>query len=166
MSDFIEISSTGMPEVTVNVAQFPDVVRLAMARQIVSEAAGLERTLKTKALAGEILQRRSGRLANSIHTETEIEGNRVVSIVGTDVEYAAYHEFGFHGSMTVHRSEATRAQWSAHILGRKAVNKESWTRTVNYAGRPFMKPTFEAALPGIEARMTEALKKATGEAMK
>ena len=43
---------------------------------------------------GPVLHRRTGRLWRSIQPETFRRGGTVVGIVGTDVEYAAVHEFG------------------------------------------------------------------------
>lgn len=45
-------------------------------------------------LEGEVLNRRTGRLWRSIHAETFRRMGRVVGIVGTNVKYAAIHEFG------------------------------------------------------------------------
>ena len=45
-------------------------------------------------LTGEVLNRRSGRLWKSIQPEVFRRFGRIVGIVGTDVEYAAIHEFG------------------------------------------------------------------------
>lgn len=43
---------------------------------------------------GPVLHRRTGRLWRSIQAETFRRFGRIVGIVGTDVEYAAVHEFG------------------------------------------------------------------------
>lgn len=45
-------------------------------------------------LEGEVLNRRTGRLWRSIHADTFRRMGRVVGIVGTNVKYAAIHEFG------------------------------------------------------------------------
>lgn len=45
-------------------------------------------------LEGEVLNKRTGRLWRSIHSETFRRMGRVVGIVGTNVKYAAIHEFG------------------------------------------------------------------------
>jgi len=45
-------------------------------------------------LEGPVLTRRTGRLFRSIQPETFLRAGTAVGIVGTDVEYAAVHEFG------------------------------------------------------------------------
>lgn len=43
----------------------------------------------------------SGRLQQSIVSETSREGDTVRGAAGTNIQYAAYHEFGFHGVVSV-----------------------------------------------------------------
>ena len=45
-------------------------------------------------LSGEVLNRRSGDLKRSIHSEVFRRNRTIVGIVGTGMEYAAIHEFG------------------------------------------------------------------------
>lgn len=45
-------------------------------------------------LEGEVLKRRTSRLWRSIHADTYRRMGRVIGIVGTNVKYAAIHEFG------------------------------------------------------------------------
>ena len=49
----------------------------------------------------EKLDVRTTRLRNSISTEVEQLPDRVKGKIGSNVAYAAYHEFGFHGTQTV-----------------------------------------------------------------
>ena len=45
-------------------------------------------------LSGQVLQRRTGRLYDSIHSTVMDDGQRVVGIVGSNVVYARIHEYG------------------------------------------------------------------------
>jgi len=52
-------------------------------------------------------------------------------VVGSNVEYAKYQEFGFHGEIKV----------KAHTRGGSGV--KAHTRKVNYAGKPYLYPAFQ-----------------------
>jgi len=53
-------------------------------------------------LSGEVLHVRTGTLRRSINKEVRNAGNGVIEgIVGTNVEYAAIHEYGFKGVISV-----------------------------------------------------------------
>jgi len=86
---------------------FPGLAWKANALAVVAPKAvdrGLERGIRAAALdvegqakkylEGEVLNKRTGRLWRSIHSETFRRLGRVVGIVGTNVKYAAIHEFG------------------------------------------------------------------------
>jgi phage gpG-like protein len=57
----------------------------------------------------------SGRLRASLGAETKLSGNSVIGRAGATVPYAAYHEFGFRGSMQVR----------AHTRVRRAFDPET-----------------------------------------
>ena len=63
----------------------------------------VQRRVKEK-LSGEVLNVRTGRLRRSIVERVESSGSVVTGIVGTNVEYAAPHEYGFIGVVTVKES--------------------------------------------------------------
>jgi hypothetical protein len=44
---------------------------------------------------------RTRRLLQSISTEVVVDGNKVIGRIGSNVKYAAFHEFGFHGTESV-----------------------------------------------------------------
>lgn len=67
----------------------------------------LERRVKQDKLHGQVLHQRSGRLAGSIHHQIEDHGPVTTGRVGTNVEYAAIHEFG--GTIPAHIVEARNA---------------------------------------------------------
>ena len=52
-------------------------------------------------LAGEVLHTVTGQLRRSINRETRVEDGMVLGIVGTNTEYAAIHEYGFDGTVSV-----------------------------------------------------------------
>lgn len=71
----------------------PKAVDRGMERGVRAAALDVEGHAK-RLLEGEVLNKRTGRLWRSIHSETFRRMGRVVGIVGTNVKYAAIHEFG------------------------------------------------------------------------
>ena len=60
--------------------------------------------VKTSKLSGQVLHNQSGRLRRSVTAKVEGDYGLITGIVGTNVEYAAAHEFGVdkHKIVTVH----------------------------------------------------------------
>jgi phage gpG-like protein len=58
------------------------------------QALALQSDVVTDKLSGQVLKQGTGRLRNSIHYEMTSAGDDVVATVGTDVVYAAIHEYG------------------------------------------------------------------------
>ncbi|MDG3442467.1 hypothetical protein [Nitrospirillum amazonense] len=153
MSDFIEISSEGLPQVIVRVQQFPDAVRLSIQRRVYGEAVRLQNVLKNDALNGGIVKARTKRLRNSVHIDTEVAGDRVITYVGTDVEYAKYLEEG----TAAHEIRAKHAKALAFMVGGDLI----FRKKVQHPGTPAFRPfglTFERETPGILKRLEEGVR--------
>lgn len=72
----------------------PDQARGVMAKRVAILAVMLRDYVKAEKLTGEVLHVRTGRLRRSITSQTRTSGSSFAGIVGTNVEYAAGHEFG------------------------------------------------------------------------
>ena len=57
--------------------------------------------VKAQKLSGQALNVRTGRLRRSITQRIEAGADEISGIVGTNVDYAAIHEYGFKGAVTV-----------------------------------------------------------------
>lgn len=73
----------------------------AVARETIGRLVLLLQTQAKFKLSGEVLNVRTGRLRRSITKRIEASGGSVSGIVGTNVSYAAAHEFGFDGTVNV-----------------------------------------------------------------
>jgi len=133
------------------------------------------------------LDKVTGRLLNSITHRVVATETGLLGMIGTNIPYAAYHELGFKGTVNVKahtrsvselhegrvvdtrrpiRDRAgrfiaykeTRTQ-SAERNGTISVSQQvrAHTRTVNYAGRPFLRPALIETLPLIVRQIREAV---------
>lgn len=93
------------------------------------------------------LRRITGRLSRSILGaqssagnesifEINIEGERVVVEIGSNTPYAAVHEFGFNGGVTIPAHQRRIATGTANV--------RSYVRTMNVPARPYLAPAIES----------------------
>ena len=124
------------------------------------------------------LGQRSGKLKDSITFRVDSEENTIAAVVGTNVEYAAIHEFGFNGP------ESVRAHLRRHVEQHKMLvtgklSKKTWavpksegsiqvkafTREMNMPERSFLRSTLaerkEEFRQGLMAATNKAVENAT-----
>lgn len=101
-------------------------------------------------LSGEVLQVRTGRLRRSITQVVTTTGERVEGVVGTNVEYAAIHEYGFVGTETVAASLRTSK------LG-KVFGVQPHTRDVKMPERSFIRSALKELQPEIRKQIESAV---------
>jgi phage gpG-like protein len=122
----------------------PKAVDRGMERGIRAATLDIEGHAK-ELLEGEVLNKRTGRLWRSIHSETFRRMGRVVGIVGTNVKYAAIHEFGgtirpkSAGGFLVWRGASTRG-----ANGRFQAGEMIFAKEVKIPRRPYLSRAFAA----------------------
>lgn len=117
-------------------------------------------------LSGQVLHQRTGRLAGSIHEETDETESSIITSVGTNVEYAKPHEYGFHGSVKIkaHMRQIKQA-WGRPITPR-AVHVRAHVRNVNITEKRFMRGALAAFRPKVTERLTRLATSLAEEAVK
>lgn len=130
------------------------------------------------------LDRVTSRLYGSVTSHVTRNATSVIGRVGSNLKYAAYHEFGFHGTVNVRAHSRVienlggKGQSLAVTAGRvvsgilqtrKEVARRQKTgvavvqfvqahaRSVNYAGKPFVRPALKKNEPVIIAEITKEL---------
>lgn len=130
------------------------------------------------------IQSVTGRLRQSITSKVEGGNGRIVGRVGSNVKYAAYHEFGFHGTVNVRAHTRVMQNFnesgsevpfapgrvvSGVLQTRKQVARRqkrgfvavqfvrAHSRRVNYAGKPYVRPALEKSGPVIIAELNKEL---------
>jgi len=104
----IQIKQRGEAAVMKAITTLPDRVLQAMRIGLERGLLGAVAVAQLEYLSGprpEKLQAVSGRLRQNVSSQVEIKGDRVVGLIGANVPYAAFHEFGFHGSMNVRQHQ-------------------------------------------------------------
>jgi phage gpG-like protein len=109
-------------------------------------------------LSGQVLHVRTGTLRRSIYQKVEKSGTSVVGIVGTNVKYAAAHEYGFDGTVTVKaHMRRLKSKARTELVGRKgeSPNGEAFVRThtrkLKLPERSFLRSALKELTPEIEA---------------
>lgn len=72
----------------------PSKVRVGIKSAVTRLTLQLLKTVKQDKLSGQVLNVRTGRLRRSINSDVLDDGISIIGSVGTNVEYAKYHEFG------------------------------------------------------------------------
>jgi phage gpG-like protein len=107
---------------------------------------------KSDKLSGQVLNVRTGRLRRSIHTRVTESAQQVTGIVGTNVEYARVHEYGFDGIVSV------REQLRTSKLG-KSFTVRQHARHTHVPEKSFLRSALADEREAIRAefqRATEA----------
>lgn len=97
------ISATifGDKEVVAGFEKLPELLRAELRKSVGRAALMVERETKQFKLSGQVLNVKTGRLRRSINTRLSETADSVTGTVGTNVEYAKIHEYGFKGTVNV-----------------------------------------------------------------
>lgn len=152
----------GVPAVTAKLKRIPPDVQLALGKSVGRICLALVRTVKQNKLTGQVLHVRSGRLRRSIHSEVSSTETAVTGIVGTNVEYAAAHEYGFTGTESVrqHLRTITQAFGRAIKGGAVQVQVSAHSRQVNLPERSFLRSALREMAPEITMQLRQAVNNA------
>lgn len=146
----------GIQEVMVRLQTLPGVVRDSIAAAVYGQALRVERIIKTEKLLGDPVQRRTGRLQRSVHTEMNDDATSVTAVVGSDVEYAKYIEDG----TRPHEIVAMNAKALAFALGGVMV----FRKRVQHPGTPAYK-VFSGTLAEEASTIRNAIETAAKKAV-
>ena len=104
-------------------------------------------------LSGDVLRVRTGRLRRSIHPEWDFRQGYSGATVGTNVEYAAIHEYGFSGSVQVKSFQREMTKAFGKPISTTQVTVRAHTRNINMAERSFLRST----LREMNSEITDSL---------
>jgi len=135
-------------------------VETELRKEIESLAISLLRKVKQDKLSGQVLKNRTGTLRASINYRMEAKPRSIYGIVGTNKEYAAAHEFGFNGQVTVreHLRMITKA-FGQSIKDPHQIMVKSHNRHAVVPMRSFLRSSLQEMDTEIRDRIAAALKR-------
>lgn len=133
----------------------------ALRRAITRESLLLLAAVKEEKLSGQVLKTRTGTLRRSINRRQMETATGIRATVGTNVAYAAIHEYGFDGTQTVraHMRQITRA-FGRPLAASVMVSVGGFERHVNMPERSFLRSALAERRPAILAALEAAVAKA------
>lgn len=111
-------------------------------------AVDLTAHVKDRKLSGQVLKVQTGRLRRSVNFKVTESATGVEARVGTNVEYARIHEFGFKGTVNV--KEHMRK-------GKQAYTVRAHTRRVNLPERSFLRSSMSDMRQDIDQRIARVV---------
>lgn len=111
----------------------------------------LERRVKLEKLNGQVLRRRTGRLARSINTKITDTATSSTATVGTNVKYGRIWELTGSKAYTIVPRTKKALFWKGATHPVASVFKSA------QAPRPFLKPALEEMRPTIRATIQRAM---------
>ena len=142
----------------------PDNVLKALQHDVSRLALTLLTKVKAEKLSGQVLKNQTGNLRASINQRVETFGrSAVVGSVGTNMSYAAAHEFGFHGPVNVKAHlRMVKVAWGKAVKNPQEHPVRAFTRQMNLPERSFLR----SALAEMAPEITETLSATVGKAVK
>jgi phage gpG-like protein len=124
----------------------------------------LLRKVKEEKLSGQVLKNQTGTLRRSINQRVEVFGQQaVVGSVGTNLSYAAAHEFGFNGPVNVKAHlRLVKKAWGKTVRNPQEHPVRAFTRQMHLPERSFLRSAMAEMAPeireGLEAAISKAVK--------
>lgn len=173
----IKVQIIGDKELVAQLSTAIEKIRGSMIKSISRLTLELTKHVKEDKLSGQVLNvRTGGRLRRSIHNTIQSDPEQVVGKVGTDVVYAAFHEYGFHGTESVRAytrrtltqmKDARRMNPAKYISKRQGeIQVKAHTRQVNYPEHSFLRSALKDMEPYIKQQLVEAANGSVRESIK
>jgi len=115
--------------------------------------------VKEQKLSGQVLKNKTGTLRRSINQRLSQTPTTVSGSVGTKLSYAAAHEFGFKGPVTVKAHlRMVKVAWGKAVKNPAQHQWGSFTRQMNLPERSFLRSALREMAPEIQASFQAAIR--------
>lgn len=153
----IDYQISGAREVVDFFRSAPNHVRQALTREIDRLGIMLLQRAKMK-VSGDVLNVKSGRLRRSIKMTKNRSGDGYSVSVGTNLEYAAAHEFGFTGNVWVTQHQRlVRKAWGRPVRNPQMHNVWGYDRRMRLPERSFLRSSFNELQPQMSQQLATFL---------
>jgi phage gpG-like protein len=140
----------------------PERLKAGITRAVTRLAIVVQAGVKGDRLSGQVLHVRTGTLRRSINQRVTVTDDAVMASVGTNVRYAAAHEHGFNGTVTI-PAHTRRSALQMLAKRSKRVRKSegeiqvrSYTRQMVIPQRSFLGSELAARADEIRQTLREA----------
>jgi phage gpG-like protein len=153
---------TGAEELRVKFGALPGAILSKLVIVMNAAMIDLQAKVKNDKLSGQVLSRRTGRLSRSINEKVTQDGTLIKGSVGTNVVYAAAHEYGFQGAVTVREHVQMRTQAFGKPIknGPIAVTIRAHAMKMNLPERSFLRSSLAESASSIRAQLNNAVAEA------
>lgn len=150
---------------------FPDDLHAELKVANVNTAAVILRRIKNRLQSGEPLKKRTGTLLRSWSMKAPREYARGIGWiggVGSNLEYAAVHEYGFRGAVNVraHLRHSARTRMASGKFRKRekgataTINVRAHVRQMNLPARPYARPSIEESIDQAQREHIDAVSRA------
>lgn len=158
---------TGDAEIATTLKSLPESIRAGMRREVKSFSLDLRAYVVGSKLAGQSLRRVTGTLADSIGTDFLDDGHSVFARVGDltkAVEYAAVHEYGLSGAISVKgHARNIKTAWGRSITP-KTITVSPFSKLMNVSEKRYLRGSLEEKRAMFFDRMEKMVAKGIANA--
>lgn len=158
----LNVTLVGNQELILRMEAMPGMVRDALKVKVRELGTRLQEHIVRDKLHGQVLGQRSGQLARSIQVRTESSGETEIAIVysASDVKYAGFWEFGFHGTETVRAHDRVTTTLFGKAVDAYTQHVGTYSRQVDQAPRSFMRTGLADLAPTFIDELKATVEKA------
>jgi len=127
----------GDREVLDRLRALPDAVNSSLLPAITRLGIELQRDVQQDKLSGQVLKSRTGSLGSSIDLRVDQSGGAIVANVFTDSPYAAVHEYGFAGTVSVRASLRRITEAFGRPIAETTINVRAYDRRMDLPNAHF-----------------------------
>ena len=150
---------TGVDKVIARFGGMTNRVRDELRETIKTLGFDLQAYVQRNKLSGQVLRNRSGHLRSSIHPSFFETDTSVSAIVGTNVEYAAIHEYGFDDTEDVREHLRTITQAFGREINPVTFTVHAFTRQMHMPVRSFLRTSLLENGEHIKAELKAAVQR-------
>ncbi|WP_044561273.1 hypothetical protein [Azospirillum sp. B4] len=154
------VDASGIDQLRDRLAKVPTAISAALAdammvqAQTLAAAAGARLNQQTKG--------GTGALSRALIPTLTVDGLMATAGVSVDdaspaAAYAAFQEYGFHGTESVRGHLRTVTEAFGRAISPVSVPVKAYDRRVDYAGHPFLAPTLADSAIGIRTALADAV---------
>jgi phage gpG-like protein len=160
----ISVILTGDAEVRARFQRLPQETHARIAREMTRVTIDLQNYIRSDKLSGQVLKNRTGTLRRSINQRVDDSGAEIVGIVGANMDaakYAAAHEYGFAGTVTVRAYQRRITEAFGRRIAPREVEVGSHSMRMNLPERSYLR----SALNEKENEILDRLRGTVGDAV-